>query len=75
MASELGSSMPKRMPPTQGGSAQKPDPMVQPALANAMRYGKMFAQMSPAGSRGGRQAGGMGSMPGMQPQPGQEKPF
>jgi len=27
------------------------DPLRQPHLANAMRYGKMFMQMSPAGSR------------------------
>lgn len=40
-------------PPTQG--AQKPDPLIQPALANALRLGSTLAKMSPAGSRAGAQ--------------------
>lgn len=63
-----GASKPGKMQSLVGG---RPDPMVQPALANAMRFGKTFARMAPgAGGRDGRrmgtQAGGgpsLGAMP------------
>lgn len=35
------------------GPGAKPDPMIQPALANAIRPGAVFGQFSPAGSRAG----------------------
>lgn len=43
-----------------GGGPERPDPMVQPALANAMRFGRAFARMAPAGSMSGRPAMGGG---------------
>jgi len=39
--------------PMQG--AQKPDPLLQPALSNALRLGATLAKMSPSGSRAGTQ--------------------
>lgn len=52
----------KPMPPGVQGS-QRPDPLIQPALANAMRLGKAFAKMSPPGSRAGMQPQRQGQTP------------
>jgi len=38
-------------PPVPGAVSGKPDPLIQPALANAMRLGSTFGRMSPSGSR------------------------
>ena len=54
-----------------GGGPQRPDPLIQPALANAMRLGKSFQALAPSGTMGGTpgggsmvsQPGGPGSMP------------
>jgi len=45
----------------------KPDPMVQPALANAMRPGLSLARMAPPGTRAGAGRGGAGPGAGVAP--------
>lgn len=61
----------KSMRPSMGlgmGGATQPDPLLQPALSNAMRLGRTFTQLSAQRGQGVAQPAGPGTMPQAQPQ-------